>query len=91
MKGNHRPVTLYMVLNDLGIEIDADDPRMDYIMIAGWRPNGDGDNNIDFGVMRAVNKPALDLLSNTVFLNFNCDGNLYHSPRYDEHTGRRIC
>lgn len=90
MKGNGQPVTLYMVLNDLGIHLDPDDPRNDYVMIAGWRPNGDGDNNIDFGVMRAVNKPALNMETNVVFLNFNCDGNLYHSTRYDKN-GRRIC
>lgn len=90
MKGKFQPVTLYMVLNSLGINVDMDDPNNDYIMIAGWRPNGDGDNNIDFGIMRAVNRPAIQMDSNTVFLNFNCDGNLYHSPRYDKEQ-RRIC
>lgn len=90
METRQKPVTLYMVLNDLGIELDSDDPRNDYIMIAGWRPNGDGDNKIDFGIMRAVNKPALDMLDNSVFLNFNCDGNLYHSTRYTK-DGKKVC
>ena len=82
MQTTGKPVTLYMVLNDLGVELDPDDPMNDYIMIAGWRPNGEGDNYIDFGIMRAVNKPAIDMMENVVMLNFNCDGNLYHSARY---------
>lgn len=90
MTGRGKPVTLYMILNDLGIELDSDDPRNDYVMIAGWRPNGDGDNCIDFGIMRGVNKPALDMLSNTVMLNFNCDGNLYGSTRYTK-DGKKVC
>ena len=89
MSSTGNPVTLYMVLNDLGIEVDPDDPMMDYILIAGWRPNGVGDNCIDFGIMRAINKPALDQLSNVIYLNFNCDGNIYHSPRFDK-DGKRI-
>lgn len=90
METKHRPVTLYMVLEELGIELDPDDPRNDYIMIAGWRPNGDGDNYIDFGIMRAVNQPALRMEENVVYLNFNCDGNLWHSPRYTK-DGRKVC
>lgn len=90
MTANHKVVTLYMVLEELGITLDSDDPRNDYIMIAGWRPNGDGDNHIDFGIMRAINQPALRQEENVIFLNFNCDGNLYHSPRYDQ-SGMRIC
>lgn len=90
MDAKQKPVTLYMVLEDLGIELDPDDPRNDYIMIAGWRPNGEGDNKIDFGIWRAVNKPALNMEENVVFLNFNCDGNLYHSTRYTK-DGRKIC
>ena len=89
MYANQKPVTLYMVLNDLGITLDPDDPANDYVMIAGWRPNGDGDNHIDFGIMRAVNKPALDNLENVCYLNFNCDGNLWHSPRYTK-DGRKV-
>ena len=89
MKGTQKPVTLYMVLNELGIEFDTDDPRKDYVMLAGWRPNGDGDNYIDFGVMRAINKPALTSGENFVWLNFNCDGNLYHSPRYTK-DGKKV-
>ena len=79
-----------MVLEDLGIELDPDDPMNDYILIAGWRPNGDGDNQIDFGIMRAINKRTLDMQENVVMLNFNCDGNLYHSSRYDKN-GRKVC
>ena len=90
MEAKQKPVTLYMVLEELGIELDPDDPRNDYIMIAGWRPNGDGDNHIDFGIMRAVNRPALTMEENVVFLNFNCDGNLYHSTRYTK-DGRKVC
>ena len=90
MAATGKPVTLSMVLDDLGIELDPDDPTNDYILVAGWRPNGDGDNRIDFGIMRAVNKPALDMLENVVMLNFNCDGNIYHSARYDRN-GRKIC
>ena len=90
MEANGKPVTLYMVLEELGLELDPDDPKNDYIMISGWRPNGDGDNHIDFGVMRAINQPALRQEENVIFLNFNCDGNLYHSVRYDR-DGRRIC
>lgn len=90
MKAKNKPVTLYMILDELGIEIDNDDPRNDYVMIAGWRPNGDGDNNIDFGIMRAINRLALSGEENTVFLNFNCDGNLFHSPRYDKN-GKKVC
>lgn len=90
MDAKRRPVTLNMVLEELGIELDPDDPRNDYIMIAGWRPNGDGDNHIDFGIMRAINKPTLGGEANCIFLNFNCDGNLYHSPRYDK-SGKRVC
>lgn len=89
MQGTGKPVTLSMVLQDLGIDLDPDDPKMDYILIAGWRPNGDGDGHIDFGIMRAVNKPALNLESDVVYLNFNCDGNIYHSARYDK-TGKRV-
>jgi len=89
MKGTQKPVTLYMVLNELGIEFDTDDPRKDYVMLAGWRPNGDGDNYIDFGIMRAINKPALTSGENFVWLNFNCDGNLYHSPRYTK-DGKKV-
>ena len=90
MQATGKPVTLAMVLEDLGIELDPDDPMNDYILIAGWRPNGDGDNKIDFGIMRAVNKPTLDMLENVVMLNFNCDGNLYHSARYDKN-GKKLC
>ena len=90
MQSTGKPVTLAMVLNDLGIELDPDDPEKDYILIAGWRPNGDGDNMIDFGIMRAVNKPAIDMQENVVMLNFNCDGNIYHSARYDRN-GRKLC
>ena len=80
--GTGRVVILKNVLDDLGIELDPDDPANDYTMIAGWRPNGDGDRMIDFGIMSAVNKPTLDLRENYIVLNFNCDGNLYHSNRY---------
>lgn len=90
MQATGKPVTLAMVLEDLGIELDPDDPMNDYILIAGWRPNGDGDNQIDFGIMRAVNKRTLDMQENIVMLNFNCDGNLYHSTRYDK-SGRKVC
>lgn len=82
MKTTGKAVTLNMVLNDLGIELDPDDPANDYIYVAGWRPNGDGDNSIDFGIMRAINKPALGMEENVVMLEFNCDGNIYHSARY---------
>ena len=90
MGATGKPVTLSMVLDDLGIELDPNDPAKDYILIAGWRPNGDGDNKIDFGIMRAVNKPAIDMTENVVMLNFNCDGNIYHSARYDKN-GRKVC
>ena len=90
MQATGKPVTLAMVLDDLGIELDSDDPMNDYILIAGWRPNGDGDNQIDFGIMRAINKRTLDMEENVVMLNFNCDGNLYHSSRYDKQ-GRKVC
>ena len=84
-----KPVTLAMILDDLGIELDPNDPKNDYILVAGWRPNGDGDNRIDFGIMRAVNKPTLDMTDNVVILNFNCDGNIFHSTRYKD--GRKVC
>lgn len=84
-----KPVTLSMVLDDIGIELDPDDPKNDYILIAGWRPNGDGDCKIDFGIKRAINKPAYDMLENVVMLNFNCDGNIYHSTRYTK-DGRKV-
>ena len=87
--GTGRVVILKNVLDDLGIELDPDDPANDYTMIAGWRPNGDGDRHVDFGLMSAVNKPTLDLRENYIVLNFNCDGNLYHSNRYDR-DGRKI-
>ena len=90
METHGKPVTLAMILNDLAIQVDPDDPRNDYLLIAGWRPNGDGDNKIDFGVMRAINKPALDMLENCCILNFNCDGNLYHSTRYTK-DGKKVC
>ena len=90
MQSTGKPVTLSMVLEDLGIELDPDDPMNDYILIAGWRPNGDGDNQIDFGIMRAINKKTIDMQENVVMLNFNCDGNLYHSTRYDK-DGRKVC
>ena len=90
MAATGKPVTLSMVLDDLGIELDPNDPAKDYILIAGWRPNGDGDNHIDFGIMRAINKPTLDMTENIVVLNFNCDGNIYHSARYDRN-GRKVC
>ena len=90
MQATGKPVTLAMVLEDLGIELDPDDPMNDYILIAGWRPNGDGDNQIDFGIMRAINKRTIDMQENIVMLNFNCDGNLYHSTRYDKN-GRKVC
>lgn len=88
--GTGRVVILKNVLDDLGIELDPDDPANDYAMIAGWRPNGDGDCKIDFGIMDEINKPALDLKDSTIFLNFNCDGNLYHSPRYLKN-GKKVC
>ena len=90
METKQKPVTLNMVLEDLGIELDPDDPMNDYILIAGWRPNGDGDRKIDFGIMRAINKPAFDLSENVVFLEFNCDGNIYHSTRYTK-DGKKVC
>ena len=90
MQTTGKPVTLAMVLDDLGLDLDPDDPRNDYILIAGWRPNGDGDNEIDFGIMRAVNKPAIDAIENVVFLDFNCDGNIYHSTRYNKN-GKKVC
>ena len=90
MSATGKPVTLAMVLEDLGIEMDPDDPRNDYIYIVGWRPNGDGDNHIEFGIMRAVNKRTINMEENVVMLNFNCDGNLYHSARYDKN-GKKVC
>ena len=90
MQATGRPVTLYMVLQDLGIELDPDDPAKDYILVAGWRPNGEGDGYIDFGIMRSVNKPTIDMLENTVMLNFNCDGNIYHSVRTTK-DGKKVC
>jgi hypothetical protein len=89
MKASGKPVTLAMVLDELGIELDPDDPANDYILIAGWRPNGDGDNHIDFGIMRAINKKTLGMEENVVMLNFNCDGNIYHSTRYTK-DGKKI-
>ena len=91
MHAKGKPVTLSMVLEDLGLTIDPDDPANDYILIAGWRPNGDGDNKIDFGIMRAINKPVLNMEENVVMLNFNCDGNLYHSTRYRQKDGKKVC
>ena len=90
MQATGRPVTLSMVLQDLGIELDPDDPMNDYILVAGWRPNGEGDGYIDFGIMRSVNKPTLDMLENSVMLNFNCDGNIYHSVRTTK-DGKKVC
>ena len=90
MQATGKPVTLNMVLDDLGIELDPDDPANDYILLAGWRPNGDGDNVIDFGIMRAINKKTIDMQENIVMLDFNCDGNLYHSTRYAK-DGRKVC
>lgn len=90
MGATGKPVTLAAVLDELGIEWDPNDPRNDYILIAGWRPNGDGDNHIDFGIMRAVNKRTINMEENVVMLNFNCDGNLYHSARYDKN-GKKVC
>ena len=88
--GTGRIVVLKDVLEDLGIELDPDDPANDYTIIAGWRPNGDGDCHVDFGIMDEINKPTLDLRENIVYLNFNCDGNLYHSTRYLRN-GRKVC
>ena len=82
MQATGKAVTLAMVLDELGIELDPDDPINDYILVAGWRPNGEGDNYIDFGIMRAINRKALGMEENVVMLNFNCDGNIYHSVRY---------
>lgn len=82
MSATGRPVILAQVLEELGIELDPDDPANDYIYVAGWRPNGDGDNKIDFGILRAVNKPALSMEENVVLLDFNCDGSIYNSVRY---------
>lgn len=90
METSHKPVTLAMVLEELKIELDPDDPAYDYIYLVGWRPNGDGDNHIDFGIMRAINKRALNMEENVVMLNFNCDGNIYHSSRYDKN-GKKVC
>lgn len=84
------PVTLAEALDELGIEWDADDPANDYILIAGWRPNGDGDNHIDFGIRKAINKDTLEQYNDVLMLEFNCDGNLYHSSRYDKY-GRKVC
>ena len=88
--GTGKVVILKNVLDDLGIELDPDDPANDYTMIAGWRPNGDGDCHIDFGIMDSINKPTIDLNENIIFLNFNCDGNLYHSTRYTKE-GKKVC
>lgn len=88
--GTGRVVILKNVLDDLGIELDPDDPANDYTMIAGWRPNGDGDNHVDFGINDPVNKMTLDLKENYIVLNFNCDGNLYHSTRYLRN-GKKVC
>ena len=90
MESTGKPVTLGMIIDELGIELDPDDPANDYILIAGWRPNGDGDNRIDFGIMRAVNKRTLNMQENVVMLNFNCDGNIYHSTRYTK-DGKKVC
>lgn len=90
MSSTGKPVTLAMILDEIGIELDPDDPRNDYILIAGWRPNGDGDNKISFGIMRAINRPALRMEENVVVLNFNCDGNIYHSTRYTK-DGKKVC
>ena len=89
MQTTGKPVTLDMVLSELGIEMDPDNPANDYALIAGWRPNGDGDNAIDFGIMRAVNRHTLGMEDNVVMLNFNCDGNIYHSARYTK-DGRKV-
>lgn len=89
MQATGKPVTLSMVLDELGIELDPDDPANDYIQITGWRPNGDGDNYIDFGIMRAINKRAIGMEENVVMLEFNCDGNIYHSVRYTKDGERK--
>lgn len=87
--GIGKVVILREVLNDLGIELDPDDPRNDFVMIAGWRPNGEGDGSVDFGIMREINKPTLDLKDNYIVLDFNCDGNIYHSTRYTK-DGKKV-
>ncbi len=82
-------ITLKDVLEGLSIELDPDDPKNDFIYIAGWRPNGEGDCRIDFGLNSEINKPTLDLRENYLVLNFNCDGNIYHSTRYTKN-GKKI-
>lgn len=89
MLGTGKVITLKDVLDGIGIETDPNNPAYDYTMIAGWRPNGDGDRRVDFGINNPVNKATLDLRENYLVLNFNCDGNLYHSARYDRN-GRKI-
>lgn len=87
--GTGKVILLKDVLDGIGIEMDPDDPRNDFTFIAGWRPNGEGDCAVDFGIMREVNKATLDLRENYLVLNFNCDGNIYHSTRYTR-DGKKI-
>ena len=64
--GTGNIITLKDVLDGLAIELDPDDPMNDYIILAGWRPNGEGDCKVDFGLNQPINKPTLDLRENVL-------------------------
>jgi hypothetical protein len=78
-------VSMYEVLKHLGYKFDLEKEgvsnqeyrdRMTFLRNYGWRKGCGGDDFIDFGLYRAINEAAMKRQSDTVWLEFNCDGNL---------------
>lgn len=81
----HGEVNMYEVLKYLGYKFEVLKAscktnaeyreKMTFLRNYGWR-KGCGDGFIDFGLYRAINEPAVRRLSEVVFVEFNCAGNL---------------
>lgn len=78
-------VSMYEILKHLGYRFDVRrqgmTPKqyrefMNFIRNYGWRKGSGGDEFIDFGIYRAINEPAVRGMSDVVWIEFNCDGDL---------------
>lgn len=78
-------VSMYEVLKHLGYKFEVRKAGMtkaqyrdfmNFVRNYGWKKGSGGDEFIDFGIYRAINEPAIRGMSDVVWLEFNCDGNL---------------
>ena len=85
-KGKITGVTMYDILKHLGFKFEVYkegmtkkqfDDFMKFIRSNGWRDGMGGDGFIDLGIYRAINEPAIRRQSDVVWIEMNCDGQIY--------------